>query len=190
MYCEVSEAPKCLNYGTPKFGLWGARVEDPDDDLNPHRGEIQKWAVHNDNSSIVGLYPKEDRVFFEERNDTESCEHKWSCNGISATSADNGSVVFRLPASEVGLVAICGWGKKGNIGEEMFIANTGIEIKYNGQVLNRSAWDIWPHTKCVRLLKKFTSSSAVAKTGHEYLAIKILNLTDRDPVRISHVITL
>jgi len=191
LYCVVGGPPKCLKYSIPKYGQWGARVEDVDDDLNPHKGELQRWTVYEDNSSIIGLYPKEDRAFFKNRNETHRCEHKWSCNGIIAQTNDSGSVVFRLPSSEVGLVVICGMGK-GNIGNEMFISNTGIEIKYNGQVLNSSTFDVWPHNKCVRLLKKFTSSSAVAKTGHEYLAIKILNLTEdrEEPFGISHVITL
>ena len=191
LYCVVSDPPKCLKYSTPKYGQWGARVEDPDDDLNPHKGELQRWTIHEDNSSIIGRWPKSDRAFFKKRNEIDLCNHKWSCNGITAATNDSGSVVFRLPSSEVGLVVICGIGE-GNIGKKMFISNTGIEIKYNGQALNRSSFDVWPHNKCVRLLKRFTSSSAVSKTGHEYLAIKILNnLTEREePFGISHVITL
>jgi len=41
----VDEAPGCLNYEKPTYGNWGPRVEDPNDSLNPHKGELQKWEV-------------------------------------------------------------------------------------------------------------------------------------------------
>jgi hypothetical protein len=71
----------------------------------------------------------------------------------------------------------------------MILNNTNIEISYNGQILDRSTWDIYPNGKCVRLMKQFDANAATATTGHNYLKIKALeNL--KEPVRISHVITL
>jgi hypothetical protein len=73
----------------------------------------------------------------------------------------------------------------------MFINNTNIEVRYNGELLDRSTWDIFPNAKCVRLLKRFPTEGAAARnpTGHMYLSIKALDGLD-SPVRISHVITL
>ena len=62
---------------------------------------------------------------------------------------------------------------------------------YNGAVLNREDWDVFPNGKCVRLLKRFPTEGAAAMTptGHAYLSIKALEGLWK-PVRISHVITL
>ena len=193
LYCSVSEPPKCTMFSSPTFGLQGASIEGANGDLNPHKGEPQKWSTWEKGGAVdlTAFAPKDDRLYFEKLNETHLCDHKWVCNGISASTVDHGSVVFRLPKSQIGMVAVCGMGRREhNIGEVMFLNNTGIEIQYNGQVLNRSTWNLWPEEKkCVRLLQKFVSTSAVATTGHDYLKVTILNnLTD--PVRISHVITL
>ena len=45
LYCSVDEPPSCLNYEKPTFGYWGARLEDPNDSLNPHKGEHQNWEL-------------------------------------------------------------------------------------------------------------------------------------------------
>mmetsp|Transcript_21817 Transcript_21817/g.33314 ORF Transcript_21817/g.33314 Transcript_21817/m.33314 type:complete len:562 (-) Transcript_21817:16-1701(-) len=188
LYCVVDEAPGCLNFEKPTYGWWGARVEDPDDSLNPHKGEVQNWEVWHVDEPIWRGVSKQDQIFFEDRDDKELCRHLDTCGGISATSKESGSVVFRLPKQEVGLVVICGCcGKK--VGTEMILNNTNIEISYNGEVLDRNTWDIWPRGKCVRLMKKFDANVAKATTGHNYLKIEALeNLSS--PVRISHVITL
>jgi len=189
-YCVVDDAPGCLNYEKPTYGNWGARVEGPDDNLNPHKGEIQNWMVWHEESDFWTGVGKQDTAIFQDRDDKEICRHLDQCGGISATSPDNGMVVFRLPKMEVGLVAICGCCGK-DIGEEMFLQNQHIEIKYNGVVLNRTKWDIFPTGKCVRLLEKFPTEGAatMTPTGHAYLSIKALEGLWK-PVRISHVITL
>ncbi|KAL7540797.1 hypothetical protein ACHAWF_006788 [Thalassiosira exigua] len=188
-YCVVNEAPGCLNYEEPTYGVWGPRVEDPDDELNPHRGEVQKWEVWHEPNDIWHMVNREDVAFFQDRDDKEICRHSDRCGGISATSADNGMVVFRLPKMEVGLVAICGCcGKK--VAEEMFLNNTHLEVRYNGAVLNSTTWDIFPTAKCVRLLKKFPTGGAnLTPTGHAYLSVKVLDGLSKT-VRISHVLTL
>lgn len=91
---------------------------------------------------------------------------------------------------EVGLVVICGCCGKA-VGQDMFMNNQDIEISYNTVPLDHSTWDIWPNGKCVRLLKKFPTSGRMAETptGHAYLGVKVLN-DMKQPVRISHVITL
>jgi hypothetical protein len=104
----------------------------------------------------------------------------------------DGMVVFRLPKMAVGLVVICGnqegWedGAKG-----MFINNTNIEISFNTVPLDRNEMDVFPNNKCVRVLKRFSTAGRESQTptGHHYLAVKMLRMTQRR-VLISHVITL
>lgn len=145
------------------------------------------WDEEIDFWHMVG---KQDTAVFQSRDDKEKCKHLDQCGGISATSRDNGMVVFRLPKMEVGLVSICGCCGK-TVAEEMFIKNPYIEIMYNGAVLNSTKWDIFPTDKCARLLDKFPTAGAAAMTptGHAYLSIKALEGLEK-PVRISHVITL
>jgi hypothetical protein len=112
-YCVVDEAPRCLNYELPTFGQWGARVEDPNDDLNPYAGENQNWNVWHENNDIWKMVAKADIAFFKDREDKEICRHLDACGGISAQKAEDGMVVFRLPKMEVGLVVICGCCGKG-----------------------------------------------------------------------------
>ncbi|KAL3817615.1 hypothetical protein ACHAXA_006504 [Cyclostephanos tholiformis] len=189
-YCVVDEAPRCLNYELPTFGQWGARVEDPNDDLNPYAGENQNWNVWHENNDIWKMVAKADIAFFKDREDKEICRHLDACGGISAQKAEDGMVVFRLPKMEVGLVVICGCCGKG-VGETLFLNNENIEISYNTVPINRSSWEIWPNAKCVRVLKRFPTSGRESETptGHHYLAVKVLNDMSIT-VRISHVITL
>lgn len=189
-YCVVDEAPGCLNYELPTFGKWGARVEDPDDDLNPYAGERQNWNVWHEDKDIWKMVDKADIKFFGNREDKEICRHLDKCGGISAQKADDGMVVFRLPKMEVGLVVICGCCGKG-VGEQLFLNNQDISISYNTIPINRSEWELWPNSKCVRVLKRFPTSGRESETptGHAYLAVKVLNDMSQT-VRISHVITL
>ena len=50
--CVVDEPPGCLNYELPTYGYWGARVEDPNDDLNPYNGEPQNWEIWHENNDL------------------------------------------------------------------------------------------------------------------------------------------
>eukprot|EP00804_Cyclotella_cryptica_P007639 CCRYP_015253-RA/>CCRYP_015253-RA protein AED:0.03 eAED:0.03 QI:1061/1/1/1/1/1/3/215/472 len=190
-YCVVNEVPGCTNYELPTYGVRGARVEDPNDDLNPHKGELQKWEIWYEPRDFWHLVSKEDVVYFQDRDDKEICKHLDNCGGISATSSENGMVVFRLPKMEVGLVSICGCCGDTEIAKPMFLNNTNIEIRYNGALLDRSTWDLFPNAKCARLLKRFPTEGAAAQTptGHAYLSVKALDGMEM-PVRISHVITL
>lgn len=99
-YCVVDEVPGCTNYELPTYGVRGARVEDPNDDLNPHKGELQKWEIWYEPRDFWHLVSKEDVVYFQDRDDKEICKHLDNCGGISATSSENGMVVFRLPKME------------------------------------------------------------------------------------------
>ncbi|KAL9185298.1 hypothetical protein ACHAXT_003075 [Thalassiosira profunda] len=183
-YCVVDEAPTCLNYEKPTFGRWGARVEEPNGDLNPHKGTLQNWTVWNEPIDFWHMVGRQDEAVFQDRDDKEICRHLDNCAGMSATSAANGRVVFRLPKMEVGLVVICGCCGK-DVAEEMFIQNERLEIRYNDVLLNRSSWDVFPNPKCARLVKE---GGHVGPTGHAYLSVLARNLSK--PVRISHLITL
>jgi hypothetical protein len=191
LYCVVDEAPTCINYERPTYGWWGAKVEDPNSNFNPHKGDVQNWEIWLDGQEkdLWHMVPKQDQAFFEDRDDKEICRHLDACGGISATSKESGTVVFKLPKQEVGLVVVCGCCGK-DVATKMFLNNADIEIKYNGQTLDPKTWDVYPNEKCVRLLKNFgVAPAAAAPTGHNYLAIKALdNMTE--PVRISHLITL
>ncbi|KAL9187877.1 hypothetical protein ACHAXT_006255 [Thalassiosira profunda] len=189
-YCVVDEAPGCLNYELPTFGYWGAKVEDPNDELNPHKGEEQNWNVWEDKDDMWHMVGKQDQAVFKDRDDKEICRHLDKCGGISAESGDNGMVVFRLPKMEVGLVVLCGCCGK-SAGEDLIMKNDQIEIYYNTVLLDRAEWDLWPDGKCVRVLKRFPTSGRMAETptGHAYLAVKALPGLKKT-TRISHVITL
>ncbi|KAL7434823.1 hypothetical protein ACHAXM_004354 [Skeletonema potamos] len=189
MYCVVDEAPGCLNYELPTFGQWGPRVEDPDDDLNPYLGEVQKWNIWHKDNDLWYMVGKQDSKVFREREDKEMCRHLDACGALSASKVEDGMVVFRLPKMEVGLVVICGCCGK-NVGQNMFINNDNLEISFNTVPLNKTTFDVWPTEKCVRLLNKFPTSGRESETptGHHYLAVKMLN--DGAKVMISHVITV
>ena len=115
----------------------------------------------------------------------------------------------------VGLVAICGCCGK-EVATPMFLENENIEVRYNGALLDRATWDLFPNEKCgkflcpmnllslmtvpyrlfffaqiARLLKRFPTEGSAAQTptGHAYLSVKALDGLET-PVRISHVITL
>jgi len=189
-YCVVDEAPGCLNFEKPTFGYWGAKIEDSNDGLNPHKGELQNWEIWEEPQDFWHGVDKVDSAIFQDREDKEICKHLDQCGGISATSSENGMVVFRLPKMEVGMVAICGCCGK-EVANEMFLQNEFLEIQYNGAVLDKADWDLYPTKKCARLLKKFPTEGAAAMTptGHAYLSVKALEGLST-PVRISHVITL
>ena len=189
-YCVVDEAPGCLNYELPTYGNWGARVEDANDNLNPHQGALQNWEMWYEPTDFWHMVGKQDTAIFQDREDKEICKHLDQCAGISATSSENGMVVFRLPKMEVGLVVICMCCGK-DVAEEQILSNPFIEIKYNNAVLDRTQWDKWPNNKCVRLLDKFPTQgqAAMTPTGHAYLSINTLDGLSK-PVKISHVITL
>lgn len=188
-YCVVDEVPGCLNYELPTFGNWGARVEEQDGALNPYAGETQNWNVWHESNDLWYMVGKQDTAVFRNREDKEICRHLDACGGISAQNAEEGMVVFRLPKMEVGLVVICACcGKK--VGEE-FMNNNLIEVSFNTVPIDRSQWDLFPHDKCVRVMKRFPTSGRESETptGHHYLGIRIL-ANNPKPVRISHVITL
>jgi hypothetical protein len=178
-----------LNFEFPTFGVWGPRIEDPDDDLNPYLGEVQKWGVWHEDNNLWYMVGKQDTKVFKDRDDKEICRHADACGGISASKVEDGMVVFRLPKMEVGLVVICGCCGK-DVGQTMFMDNEDLEISFNTVPLNNTSFDVWPNKKCVRLLKKFPTSGRESETptGHHYLAVKVLK--DQAPVRISHVFTV
>jgi hypothetical protein len=193
-YCVVNDPPECKNYELPTFGKWGARVEAPDGDLNPYKGERQGgWVASNVDNDLWYMVDTKSRQFFQDRDDKEICRHLDACGGIHAQTVDDGMVVFRLPKMEVGLVVICGHsdGYEAPEGMSLFINNTNLEISFNTVPLDHSTMDVFPNSKCARLLKRFPTSGRESQTptGHHYLAIKILNDMER-PVSISHIITL
>ena len=92
----------------------------------------------------------------------------------------------------------------------MFIDNPNIEISYNTVPIDRGEMDVFPNSKCARVMKRFptsgqesqtpigstttgspTVSPTVSPTGDAYLAVKVLNdMPSSQTVLISHVITL
>ena len=194
-YCVVNEPPECLNFELPTFGKWGARIEAEDGELNPYKGHQQKWSVWHASNDLWYMVDQDDIAFFQHRDDKEVCRHLDACGGITAQKADQGMVVFRLPKMSLGLVIICGneagWEGEGGGALGMFINNTNIEISFNTVPLDKSEMDVFPHTKCARVLKRFPTSGRESQTptGHHYLAVKVLADMERR-VLISHVITL
>lgn len=76
-YCVVDEAPGCLNYEKPTFGNWGARVEDPNDSLNPHKGELQNWEVWHEPIDFWHMVGRQDTAIFQDRDDKEVSARKF-----------------------------------------------------------------------------------------------------------------
>ena len=191
-YCVVNEPPECLNFELPTFGKWGARIEAEDGELNPYKGQQQKWSAWHASNDLWYMVDQDDIAFFQHRDDKEVCRHLDACGGITAQTVDEGMVVFRLPKMSLGLVIICGNQDGWDDGAHgMFINNTNIEISFNTVPLDQSEMDVFPHTKCARVLKRFPTSGRESQTptGHHYLAVKVLADMERR-VLISHVITL
>jgi len=84
LYCTVDESPGCINYERPTYGWWGAKVEDPNDNFNPHKGEVQNWELWLDGQEkdLWHGVPKQDQAFFEDRDDKEVCRHLDGCGAI------------------------------------------------------------------------------------------------------------
>ena len=132
------------------------------------------------------MVDKGDVEHFRKRKDKEVCRHLDKCGAIHAKAADAGTVVFRLPKMEVGLVVICGGAGK-NVAQSFFMENADLEITLNSVPVKRSAMEAWPNGKCVRLQQRFPTSSH--PTDNNYLALKVLR-DMKVEVSISHVITL
>ncbi len=160
---------------------------DPQDDSNPHKGEVQEWTLQHTNNDLWYMVDKGDVEHFRKREDLEICRHLDKCGTIHAKAAKAGTVVFRLPKMEVGLVVICGGGGK-KVAKSYFIENADLEITLNSVPIERSAMDEWPNGKCVRLQQRFPTPSH-HPTDNSYLALKVVRDMNVD-VSISHVITL
>ena len=79
-FCSVvDEVPGCLNFELPTFGNWGARIEDPNDQLNPYAGEAQNWEVWHQNNDLWYMVGKQDTAVFKDREDKEICRHLDAC---------------------------------------------------------------------------------------------------------------
>ena len=189
-YCAGDAVPGCLNYERPTFGSPGAAVVAAEDAGNPHGGAAQNWQAWYEGHDMWHMVGKQDTAIFSRRDDKDICRHLDRCGGMSADAADAGTVVFRLPAMKVGLVAICGCCGK-DVGTNMFLQNEHLRVEYGGTVLDRTTWDLFPTAKCVRLLAKFPTEEAAAEAaaGRAYLSLTVVEGL-REPVRISHVITL
>ena len=75
----MDEVPGCLNFELPTFGNWGARIEDPNDQLNPYAGEAQNWEVWHQNNDLWYMVGKQDTAVFKDREDKEICRHLVAC---------------------------------------------------------------------------------------------------------------
>ena len=174
LYCQVSEPPECTNFGKPVFGEPGATIEE------------EPWNYTRMEMDMKLFVPKVDQAFFQDKNYTDTCQHLFECGGASIR---NGTMVFRLPKSNIGLLIVCGVGRREvKVGNDMFLNNTGIEMSYNGQVLDRTTWDVYPDQKCVRVMKRRSTTALNHTLDSDYLTIKALNHSN--PVWISQVITL
>jgi hypothetical protein len=99
-YCAVNDAPECLNFELPTYGVHGPVVEDSTANLNPYGGETQNWNIPQPTQNVFCNVNKDDVVYFQDHEDREICRILDICNGIQATSPENGMVVFRLPKME------------------------------------------------------------------------------------------
>jgi hypothetical protein len=160
-------------------------VVDPHDASNPHKDEVQEWALQHTANDLWYMVGKGDVEYFRNREDKEVCRHLDKCGSIHAKEAKAGTVVFRLPKMEVGLVVICIIGK--NMAKSIIIENVDLEITLNSVPVERSTMDVWPNGKCARLQQRFSHSSH--PTDINYLALKVVR-DMKVEVFISHVITL
>jgi len=71
------------------------------------------------------MVDKQDIAVHQDSDEKEKCSHLDACGGISATTKENGMVVFRLTKMEVGLIVICGCCGK-DVGQNMFLNNTSL----------------------------------------------------------------
>ena len=186
LYCSVPHPPSCLNYEKPTFGAPGIAVR-----------TVSNWTVWHEDNKWNYMVGKVDTAIIKALHDPEwerKCTHLDACGGITAASdSTGGALVYELPASKMtaGLVFICVY--PGKEAEAMFLTNAHVTFKLNGRVLDKSAMDLYPNKKCVRLLRRF------GEGGHEKEDEMLLSVevSDQDPagelppaVMISHVVAL
>ena len=183
-YCQVDQPPQCLNFELPTFGWWGASITPADDDLNPWRGDVQKWESWKEDNGPTKMVNKLEASMYADT--PEFCEFPDFCAGIQAKSPDQGRIVFKLPKMEVGMAAVCFCCGKA-VAEKQLYNNTFVEVVFNDRLLNHSTFDIFPERKCVRVIKEHGTS--VGDTGHSYLSLRLLE-GNKETITISHVITI
>ncbi|CAB9497032.1 expressed unknown protein [Seminavis robusta] len=184
-YCKVDQAPKCLNLEIPTYGFWGASIAKPNDDLNPFKGENQDWKEYQEGmGDRWHMVNRLEASLYVDK--PEMCQFPDHCAAVEAKSPENGRMVFKLPKMEVGMVIICFCCGK-DVAKPQFLDNPNVEVDFNGKILDRSTWDIFPEKKCARVIKEH--GTAVGSHGHSYLSVRLLQ-GNNQTVRISHVITI
>ena len=184
LYCNVEEPPKCTSFELPVYGWHGASVEAPSGELNPYRGKPQQWTRFQGHGEH--LIPKFEQRYYA--NNSAFCKHLDSCGYMTTTTPDDGYMVLRLPKMKVGLISLCGFGKKA--GDDIK-NNPDLEIYFDGELLDRSTFDTYPSLKCARIMKRFPPHMTDAN-GHVYLALRLKQNADKthQAVKISQIITL
>ena len=186
LYCSVPHPPSCLNYEKPTFGTPGITVRTQ-----------SNWTVWHEDNKWNYMVGKVDTAIIKALHDPEwerKCAHLDACGGVTASDSTGGALEYELPASRMtaGLVFVCVY--PGKEAEAMVLTNPRVTFKLNGRVLDKSAMDLYPNKKCVRLLRRF------GEGGHEKEGTMLLSveIADQDPageplppaVMISHVVAL
>jgi len=183
-YCTVDAAPTCLNLELPTYGWWGASIVDPDDFLNPYKGQNQNWKPWKEDKGPGHMVPVVEQELFKDN--AKFCEFPDHCAAITAKNPEDGRIVFKLPKMNVGMVAVCVCcGKKPAV--EQILENEHVVVELNGEELDRKDWDLYPETKCVRLIQEGAPSQG--PTGHSYLSFEIKE-GNHKKIQISHLITI
>jgi hypothetical protein len=153
LYCSVPHPPSCLNYEKPTFGTPGITVRTQ-----------SNWTMWHEDNKWNYMVGKVDTAIIKALHDPEwerKCAHLDACGGVTASDSTGGALEYELPASRMtaGLVFVCVY--PGKEVEAMVLTNPRVTFKLNGRVLDKSAMDLYPNKKCVRLLRRFEEG------GHE-----------------------
>jgi len=120
--CNNEEPPECLNFEIPVFGPHGARIEDPQNNLNPYLGMKQEWVLKPQPKVDYKMSSKADLLYAEKFDPDLECGFPDHCGGIHAPKGpENGHVVFRLPKMTQGIIIVCVLGKADEFLESEFL---------------------------------------------------------------------
>jgi hypothetical protein len=142
-------------------------------DTLPKNSTVQPWTRASET--------REKRVPKAEQKYGDKCAILDTCGYYSANSPDAGTLALKLPQVEKGGLILC---CARNQCAQKELIRENIKVMLGDEEIDPDGWEMnVPHTKCIRLMKKFPSSVS----EHTYVGITIRE-TATVVVHISQII--